>query len=83
MSEEAATPDDHDSSRDAEGDSRAFAVAHRIVELLKRIFFSFLPVLLFWQAAGWSLPAALAGGIAVGYALEALGKRLLAEDDDD
>ena len=83
MSDQATTHVDDAASRDADGDSRAFAVAHRIVGLLKRTFFSLIPVLLFWQGAGWSFPLALAGGIVGGFALEALCKRLLAEEEED
>jgi hypothetical protein len=64
-------------------DAHAFAVAHGIVGLLKRAFYSWLPFILLWRAADWSVPLALGGGIAGGYLLEACCNRLLAGGEEE
>jgi len=74
---------DQDQGESPQADASAFAVAHAIVDFLKRAFFSWLPFMLLWKWADWTWGLALAGGVAAGYALEALWKRLLSEGDQD
>ncbi len=65
------------------GDARAFAIAHGIVEALKRAFFSWLPFLVAWRWLGHDWPVALGIALVAGYALEACAKRWLVVGERD
>ena len=78
----------HDLSDDepapsVQADTRAFGIAHGIFAALKRVFYSWLPVLLLVRWADWSIGPAILGGLAAGYGIEAIWKWLLEGDDDE
>jgi hypothetical protein len=64
-------------------DARAFALAHAVVDVLTRVFFSGLPFLLLWHTAGWDWATALVAAVALGHGLEALLKRALDAGADE
>jgi hypothetical protein len=74
---------DDEPSTSVQADTRAFGIAHGIFAALKRVFYSWLPVLLLMRWADWSFWPAIVGGLAAGYGLEAIWKWLLKEGDDE
>ena len=74
---------DDESSTSVQADTQAFGIAHGIFAALKRVFFSWLPVLLLVRWADWAIGPAILGGLAAGYGIEAIWNWLLEEREDD